>query len=61
MNKKQRICKENGYHSWQDSEKPYHINFDSSTEDFETIEGTLICQICGATAELSGDWDIEED
>jgi len=58
---KSKICKENGYHTWQDFGKSYHIHFESSSESFEDIEGTLTCQICGATAELSGDWEVEDD
>lgn len=33
---------------------------DSTSEDYESIELELRCEDCGAEAELTGNWDVED-
>ena len=57
INKKAyKKCQENGHHTWQDP-KDWNINFDSFTDSTETFTGLFICNECGATCEVQGEWE----
>lgn len=59
MIRKEKRCKENGYHTWCSQREG--ITFDSTSENFHEISGTLKCQECGAVAELYGSWEVEDE
>jgi len=49
-------CVENDYHDWGSD------GFDSYSESYSEIVGEVRCSVCGASAELQGDWsDIEDE
>ena len=60
MNKeKAKECKERGYHIFNDKDGKL-IGLDFVNDNYEEAIIQLVCQVCGAEAELQGDFDIDE-
>jgi predicted nucleic-acid-binding Zn-ribbon protein len=60
MNKKQKECRDRGFHSFSDKDGKFDMDCLDIQDDAHEITITITCKDCGASAECQGDfWDIE--